>query len=213
MRGKDIPDIRMFSLIFRSPLLSSDVQSSVISDVFSRFKTEINHSRSVIPDSNAGIAAVSALDKEIDTAWQLLLSTRNTLAPISLLPPEVLTLVFHFISLEEPPYSVKRNVGWIRATHVCRHWRQVALDNSSLWARISEIPKNIEWIYETLMRARNAPLDIDIDLFWESNPEVLPVLSLHVSHTRKFRLNGLSNLYSDSLRDLCGREAPVLEHF
>jgi hypothetical protein len=74
MRGEDIPDIRIFSLIFRFPLLLSDVQSSVISDVFSRFKTEfteINHFRSVIHDSNARIAAISALDKEIDTAWQL----------------------------------------------------------------------------------------------------------------------------------------------
>lgn len=76
MRGEDIPDIRIFSLIFRSPLLLSDVHSSFISDVFSRFKTEfteINHFRSVIHDhdSNARIAAISALDKEIDTAWQL----------------------------------------------------------------------------------------------------------------------------------------------
>jgi len=62
-----------------------------------------------------------------------LLLHRNALAPISLLPPEILARVFSLLALQEPPYSSKQSLGWIRATHVCWHWRQVALDYSSLW--------------------------------------------------------------------------------
>ncbi|KAI0277169.1 hypothetical protein BGY98DRAFT_901925, partial [Russula aff. rugulosa BPL654] len=99
----------------------------------------------------------------IDTVKQFirsLLIRRNTLVPISGLPPEILARVFHVLVHEEPPFSRRRNLGWIRVTHVCRHWRQVALDDSSLWARISGTQANTKWISEMLARAKNAPLDV-----------------------------------------------------
>ena len=133
--------------------------------------------------------------------------------PSFLLPPEVLALVFHFLLLEESPYFRKQNRGWIRVTHVCWYWRQVALDDSSLWARISGIPTNTEWVSETLARARNAPLDIDIDLGWNSNPQALSKFSPHISHTRSLRLLCLTQLNYDSFRDICSQKAPILEHF
>src|ERR1019366_7937030 len=136
------------------------MQASVFSDVFACVESRFNHFRSVIHDPSARVAAISA---EVDAARQLLCSLRNALAPISLLPPEILARVFHFLTLEEPPCSGEQNLGWIRATHVCRLWRQVALGDSSLWAKISGIPTNTERISEMLARARNAPLDIDLD--------------------------------------------------
>jgi hypothetical protein len=137
----------------------------------------------------------------------------NALAPISFLPPEVLGRVFHFLSLEEPPFFGVQNLGWIRATHVCRFWRQVALVDSLLWARISGVPKNTELVSEMLARTRDAPLDIDMVLETTSNPKTLLMLSPHLSHTRKLRLHYLSMLHSDSIRDICSQEAPSLEHF
>ncbi|KAH9985028.1 hypothetical protein BJV77DRAFT_140775 [Russula vinacea] len=64
--------------------------------------------------------------------------------------------------VEEPPCSRGQNLGWIRATHVCRLWRQVALGDASLWARIAGSPTNTELIAEMLVRARNAPLDVEL---------------------------------------------------
>ncbi|KAH9978415.1 hypothetical protein BJV77DRAFT_1050934, partial [Russula vinacea] len=52
----------------------------------------------------------------VDAVRQLLhsqLARRNTLAPISVLPPEVLARVFHFL--------VSNDNHWIKATHVCRY--------------------------------------------------------------------------------------------
>ncbi|KAH9985026.1 hypothetical protein BJV77DRAFT_1174720, partial [Russula vinacea] len=88
--------------------------------------------------------------------------SRYGFTPISLLPPEVLARVFHFLLLEEPPFPIERDLGWRRATHVCRFWRQVALDDSSLWGTISGITTNAELISEMLARSRDAPLDIDL---------------------------------------------------
>ena len=190
------------------------MQESVFSDVFSRVESGFNHFLSVIRDPRARVAAISAADKEISAATQFLRFLRNALAPISLLPPEVLARVFHFLLFEEPACSVKQNLGWIRATHVCRFWRQVALGDSSLWARISGIPANVELISEILARARNAPLDVDIDLDWISSPEaLLRVFTPHLFHTRELRLQFMSILQSAGFQDTCSREAPTLKHF
>ena len=186
----------------------------MFSDIFSRVEFRFNHFQSVIHDQSARVSAISAVDKEVGAAVQLLCSLRNALAPISLLPPKVLSRVFHFLSLEERPYSGQQKLGWIRATHLCSFWRQVALGDSSLWARISGIPTNLELISEMLVRARNAPLDIDIDLDGTPRPEALLLMfPPHLSHTRRLRLYCLSKLHSDSFRGICRQEAPTLEYF
>ena len=152
----------------------------------------------------------------MDDAKELLrsqLARRNALAPISLLPPEVLVRVFHFLVFEDLAFSGELNLGWLRATHVCQFWRQVALDDSSLWATISGIPRNTEFISEMLARARNAPLNINIYLDGTSGQEVLYMFPPHLSHTRELRLHGPSMLLPGSFRGICCREAPALEHF
>jgi len=122
-----------------------------------------SHSRTGIHDPSARVAAISTIDKFVRS----LLTRRNVLVPISLLPPDILARVFHLLVFEKLPLAGIRNLGWIRVTHMCRLWRQVALDDSSLWAKIWGIPINNEWMPEILARAKNAPLDchLDIELF------------------------------------------------
>jgi hypothetical protein len=190
----------------------------VFSDVFARVESGYSHLHSVVHDPNARGAAISAADKEVDAARKLLRSLlirRNTLAPIAVLPPEVLARVFHFLARDEPPCLGRQQpyLGWIGATHVCQMWRDVALADSSLWARISGVVTNKELVSEMLVRARNAPLDIDINLGGTSRPDVFLMFAPHLSHTRELRLHSLSMPLSDSVRGIYGREAPVLEHF
>jgi hypothetical protein len=190
----------------------------MFSDVFAQIESRFNysHSRTGTHDPSARVAAISTVDKGIDAARQFLrsmLTRRNALVPISLLPPEILARVFHLLVLEEPPFSARRNLGWIRVTHVCRHWREVALDDSSLWARIGGTPANKKWISEMLARARNAPLDIEFNGVARSSPEALLMIPLHLSRTRQFRFHSLSTLHSDSVREIFSWEAPALEHF
>ena len=201
-------------------LLSSDVQASfaVFSDVLSRVASGFNNFGSVTHDHNARLAAISAVDKEVDATRQLLrslLTRRNALAPISLLPPEILIRVFHLLALDEPPFSSEQNFGWIRTTHVCRHWRQVALSDSSLWARISRIDPVLDsalLISEMLARAKNAPLEIDICIF-HAVPDPMHLFPPHLPHTRVLRLHSLTKPDCGGVREIFSREAPALEHF
>jgi len=78
-------------------------------------------------------AVVSMIDKEIGAArWlvQSLLSCRNGMVPISTLLPELLARIFQFLILGDIASFSMPVMGWFEATHVCQHWRQVALDDS-----------------------------------------------------------------------------------
>ena len=183
--------------------------------MFARVESGFNHFQSVIHDPRARVAAVSAVDDEINAVMQLLHSLRNDMAPISLLPPEVLSRIFHFLSLKDQPlgYFRTQNLGWIIVTHVCRLWRQVAIGDSSLWARILGVPTNRELISEMLARARTAPLDIIIDLDGVPDPKVLLDFFPHLSHTRELCLSGLDSRHLDSVQGICSQEVPALKHF
>jgi len=175
-------------------------------------ETGQSHFRAMAQTPTARTAAFSALDKEIDTERQLirsLLSRRNTLAPISALPPELLSRIFHFHAQDERLYG--KPLGWIWVTHVCQHWRQVALNDSSLWATITGSLPRVRWISEMLVRARKVPLVID--LVSPESQEVLSKLPPHIPRTRELRLRNLSMLHSQGVREICALEAPTLEHF
>ncbi|KII87415.1 hypothetical protein PLICRDRAFT_43053 [Plicaturopsis crispa FD-325 SS-3] len=80
---------------------------------------------------------------------------RNTLSLISRLPPEILSMIFIAMVCAYLPDPT----GWIEATNICRHWRDVALDCPMLWTRI--IPGTPLWTGVLLRRSRNAPLTIE----------------------------------------------------
>ena len=193
-------------------LWSSNVQSSTPSNVRSLLKTELCKIRDMTHTPAGGI------DEEIDMVSLIrrfarsLFSRRSAVAPISALPPKLLAQIFHFYALEEPPWSGGvQKLGWITVTHVCQRWRQVALGDSSLWARITGSSPNARWIFEMLVRARNAPLVVD-----SAATPVLGILSKfpqNIIHIRELRLRGLSLLRSQGLREICALEAPALEHF
>ena len=198
-------------------LLSSDTQS-MFSDIFAQIKSRFNpnHSETTIHDPRTRDAAISTIDNGIDATRQFLcslLTRRNALVPISLLPPEILARVFHLLVIEEPPLSENQNLGWVRVTHVCRHWRQVALGDSSLWAKIWGIPTNTQWIPEILVRAKNVPLDIELNVAASSISEVFLMIPPDLSHVCQLRLHNLSLLHCTIIRQIFNWEAPALEHF
>ncbi|KZV66317.1 hypothetical protein PENSPDRAFT_655027 [Peniophora sp. CONT] len=61
------------------------------------------------------------------------------MAPVYRLPTEILLLVFTILaSQDRPAQSVfefgEGTLGWVRATHVCRTWRNILLADSDIWA-------------------------------------------------------------------------------
>ncbi|KAI0289294.1 hypothetical protein BC826DRAFT_1177413 [Russula brevipes] len=183
--------------------------------LLTRLESLSNRIRSIVRTPSTRAVALSTVDRGIDAAMLLtraLLTHRNTLAPVSVLPAEVLARIFHLVALAESSRPRMGSLRWISVTHVCRHWRQVALDDSSLWARISGRSAKTIWISETLARARNAPLAIN--LFAAPNAETMSMFTAHFAHTHEFRLRGLVAPHNDdNIREICSLEAPALEHF
>jgi hypothetical protein len=207
----------MYLLGLMLELSSSEVQAFLLySDPLTHFKAEFTEfgSRASTGTPSARSEAISELDKEIYTARARILSLRtrrNALAPIFLLPSKLLAQIFHFYALEGLSWSSGVTLGWISVTHVCRYWRQVALEDTSLWTRIAGFPQSTSWIAEMLLRSKCAPLTID--LYGPPDLDVLSMFPSHISHTRELRLRNLSVAHVDSIKELCCLEAPVLEHF
>ncbi|KAI0718114.1 hypothetical protein C8Q72DRAFT_153835 [Fomitopsis betulina] len=143
----------------------------------------------------------------------------NALAPVSKLPPELLSNIFLDVAVRgsaDPPRGQSRMVGrWIHVTHVCRSWRETALQCAPLWSHLhsSDSPKCIE---EFLARSRDAPLSIQLclnRLVPNTRQEDVLLLALSALH-RVRRLDVHLNPYYDPtnkfLRRLGGR-APLLE--
>lgn len=107
------------------------------------------------------------LDKKIDVLVLALLALkrrRNVIAHITLLPPDILRLIFEYATLTQERYYLPWELKWMRNTaHVCAYWRRVALDHAVLWSYISlNVPS---WIVEEkLRRSKAAPLTIIIDM-------------------------------------------------
>ncbi|KAG2056822.1 hypothetical protein BDR06DRAFT_1019403 [Suillus hirtellus] len=82
---------------------------------------------------------------------------KNTLAH---LPVEILANIFMYIVSEEESYMGVSNPrgasACLAVTHVCRHWRETALECSTLWAFIDGV--SAQWLAITLERSKKAAL-------------------------------------------------------
>ena len=79
----------------------------------------------------------------------------------SRLPSETLAYIFSLLATEQIPHCHKDDperprLGWILVTHVCRRWRQAALEHPTLWARISFEIRDA-WTYTMIERSRDVP--------------------------------------------------------
>ncbi|CCM01091.1 uncharacterized protein FIBRA_03139 [Fibroporia radiculosa] len=85
----------------------------------------------------------------------------NTFAPISRLPPEVLAQVFiHHIDQSLNTLRIENFYKWVQITHVCSHWRIVALAFPRVWSCIW-IPISLTWMNEMITRSKSVPLSIN----------------------------------------------------
>ena len=79
--------------------------------------------------------------------------SRNSLAPINKLPPEVFSRIFEY----QYRGSDRRLIA---ATHVCHQWRSTLTSTPLLWTNLD--CRNLEWIATYLERSKAAPLDVRI---------------------------------------------------
>ncbi|KAI9507292.1 hypothetical protein F5148DRAFT_1206407 [Russula earlei] len=116
------------------------------------------------------------------------------------------------------PSSLTRaqlGLGWITVTHVCRHWRLVALSNPNLWRTIV-FDLGAEWAEEMLARSKAAPICYRRSLSFQprvSRERALDdevALRTHLSHVQRLALSGNADFLAPAVRALT-TPAPHLE--
>ncbi|TFY75887.1 hypothetical protein EWM64_g8125 [Hericium alpestre] len=177
----------------------------------------------------AANAFQEAIDAELTamcTAITTVKSMRNTQAAIRRLPPEVLTRIFWFCSVQEAPsrYSNRMRYGasdlwqqwepgWMKVTYVCRYWRDAALQDPRLWGSNVACDLPFRWIEETLNRSKLAPASIPSQSTLSQSPDFIHLLAKHLHHIRHLALRSdYGGDLSPVVEALVDR-APVLETF
>ncbi|EIW79405.1 hypothetical protein CONPUDRAFT_167159 [Coniophora puteana RWD-64-598 SS2] len=111
--------------------------------------------------------ARSELDEEMDALRRKecqLKTRRNALSRICVVPPEILSLVFLYYvdSASDHHIPFHTHKFWIRAiSHICRHWREVALSSPALWTRFADY-HCLPFTEEMLKRSGSSPLDVTL---------------------------------------------------
>src|SRR6266566_1832163 len=98
----------------------------------------------------------------LEASTRALKSRQNELAPISRLPCEVLAATFSFLSA----FAWNEGsglLGWIYVAHVCRRWRETALNHPRFWSHINLTKLTPVGMVEILSRAKMAPLHLEAD--------------------------------------------------
>jgi hypothetical protein len=150
-------------------------------------------------------ARIAALDAQLRS----LKSMRNRCAPISSLPPEILSRIL--IDLVEPIEDFESQ-SWkthIELTRVCTLWRKLAMQCPAFW---SCLPFQAEHLEEMLARSRRYPLSIRVDISAKGGYPSWEILSRapQPPRIRQLHLKGVATQLQRVLRPFPA-EAPFLQ--
>ncbi|TFK65158.1 hypothetical protein BDN72DRAFT_845866 [Pluteus cervinus] len=158
-----------------------------------------------------------------------LLSRRNSLAPISRLPAEVVTIIFVYaqdFSKIKSKSTLAMKISWI-----CRDWRRISLDCSRLWAEIDFAHQR--GVREFISRSRQASLSVTLscdfplvktilrsshrmcalDLSWGSfKSNRSTCLDLEVTWTKETPFLQSLSLYGTTIPSIIVSHPPPLQH-
>ncbi|KAJ3563245.1 hypothetical protein NP233_g9063 [Leucocoprinus birnbaumii] len=146
-------------------------------------------------DFHSKLEARQKIDSRLETLNAEIagLSTqRNELAPIFILIPEILVKIFtlvrdacHAMVPENEPHTP---MPWLRVTHVCRHWRGIALAHPALWSRLNFMDD--ELVDMMLSRASMTPLTVKASIgrrVWELHEAIERTIGHH-THIRHLEI-------------------------
>ncbi|TBU47508.1 hypothetical protein BD309DRAFT_951671, partial [Dichomitus squalens] len=175
--------------------------------------------RAACSDQGAAASAHRALESEIAKHTDAILDLKgrlNAMAPISKLPPEILSEIFAVVAkvyqtTRNPPrFRPRRTYKWIIVTHVCRSWRHVALETPRLWSRI--VLSDPEATQEVLARSKKAPLWVTGHVTCRDEPrrKLLDAVMKESSRMKELDLTGPVPIFQ-SVAALSKRGAELLE--
>lgn len=126
------------------------------------------------------IELIDSYEAKLKQVKSIVYRTRNiipTISPINILPPDILIHIFSLVKDAQPCYFKDSDTGVAFPlkypevlSHVCSHWRQIAIHSRALWSHIDlvssqghHLSKNIFDRAEVFVaRADRTPLDVHI---------------------------------------------------
>ena len=162
--------------------------------------------------------AIDAEIKTLELSIRALKHRRNTFAPISCLPTEVIASIFFILRLSVQPLRAggkRDHLAWLRVTHVCHQWREIALNNPLFWSHIDFTGISLAGAAEILVRAKKAPLHLGV---WATGHQQDDVrfsafkreLHSRVSYISHLHIRADSVLFCRTLEQLVS-PAPILK--
>lgn len=151
-----------------------------------------------------GVFQLDSLDQETLGILSLILSERNSLAPIDRLPLDVLTLIPDFWDRPE------RGKAIIAVTHVCRAWREMFISRASLWTEFHCVDEDKTRVY--LERSKSALIDVWLTGRLGSSPNdpFLDVVPRAIRRLKCLSLAIMPDRFQDIIQHLA-HPAPFLE--
>ncbi|KAF9522068.1 hypothetical protein CPB83DRAFT_865047 [Crepidotus variabilis] len=108
-------------------------------------------------------ASPNAAQILIDEKIRQLKAERNSLSPVSQLPPELLGDIFtHALALDDPHYDRSGPAMSFNFSYVSQQWRNIALSIPHLWTSLSE--DHIDWSCVMLERSKTTDIVVNVNL-------------------------------------------------
>ncbi|KAI0315927.1 hypothetical protein OF83DRAFT_1129646, partial [Amylostereum chailletii] len=224
-----------------SSSIAHDYWSNAVQPRLALLDGVLEHQRALRSVSDDTWDAVNIELAALNTAASHVRFRRNSLLPICRVPPEILTAIFQVYisdcrfqdeeilsqgSRSPTPPLPGCDIVWIFSiTHVCRHWRHVALECPGLWRVVNFNHGQSLW-KEMANRAQGTPLVLDTwepvrsGLDWTLHPldreclltqisesEIIPS---HIHHTETLVLSGCPTGMSELVPSITN-PAPILE--
>lgn len=131
---------------------------------------------------------------------------RNTYATISKIPDDVLLEVFAFTQITYPESEWYREV-----THVCRHWRYIAIEAATLWTNPPLQQHDFAMLMLERSKLANLTIRIEHGLPNKTMKEVLGCINRVETLEIRLEMNLLNTTYSQMMT--CGQQASRLRNF
>ncbi|KAH8999513.1 hypothetical protein EDB92DRAFT_2111491 [Lactarius akahatsu] len=111
--------------------------------------------------------AIDAEIRSLEGSIRALKLRRNTFAPISSLPNEVIAIIFSFLRARVTLFAIKPGkkpdgLAWLRVAHVCHQWREIALNQPHFWSHVDFTAVSSAGAAEILSRAKTVPLHLEV---------------------------------------------------
>ncbi|KAI0781328.1 hypothetical protein BD413DRAFT_464317 [Trametes elegans] len=131
-------------------------------------------------------------------------AAHNSTAAVNRLPTELLTIIFRLVEAESD-----KSVALINATHVCRQWRNIALDSPFLWTRI--VLKHPVAIETFLQRSRGLPIELEHSTGYRPMSLSPKFISSEIRRMRCLRLSSAGGATLDMILRRLKVPSPKLE--